>query len=321
MRTKSEIIQAIINNDRNDKIYIHPVLTPEKAAKYISAFSNGSGGDIIFGIRDDGYTLTLKNYSIPFQIKKAMALLNLNVNYIFENFKFENKKFCYISIDKSNELVKSNNIPYKINKDGDVEEMTIKNVFISYTHKDGDLVDILEGEIGKCENIKITRDINATAYRDNLDKFMKTILEHDFVISVVSSAYIKSLNCMYEVMNLMQDKDYQEKLFFIIVSKDDVNYYSEKNRYDDFEAGIYDTKNRLEYVIYWRDKKIELEQSINKAALPPELMVNLALDMRKLNSVIPSMDDFIKLLSDKVGRSFEEMYKYDFKEIIETINR
>lgn len=65
--------------------------------------------------------------------------------------------------------------------------------------------------------------------------------------------------------------------------------------------------DRLKYITHWRDKKLELEQSIKEAGLSPELMANLAVDMRKLNSVIPSMDDFIKLLSDKVGRSFKEM--------------
>nr|WP_256734641.1 toll/interleukin-1 receptor domain-containing protein [Bacillus altitudinis] len=199
--------------------------------------------------------------------------------------------------------------------------MKIKKVFISYTHKDSDLVNILEEELKKYEDIKITRDINVTKYRDSLDEFMKTIRDHDFVISVVSSAYIMSLNCMYEVMHLMQDKDYQEKLFFIIVSEEDIDYYDEKNGYDGFEAKIYDVMNRLKYVTHWRDKKAELERSINEASLSPELMVNLAVDMRKINSVIPPMDDFINMLSDKVGRSFKEMYEDDFKEILDKINR
>ncbi|WP_257988130.1 toll/interleukin-1 receptor domain-containing protein [Bacillus sp. V33-4] len=202
-----------------------------------------------------------------------------------------------------------------------IEEMTIKKVFISYAHKESDLVNILEEELKKYENIKITRDIKVTAYRDSLDEFMKTIRDHDFVISVVSNAYIKSLNCMYEVMHLMKDKNYQEKLIFIIVSRDDVAYYNEKNRCDGFEVKLYDAIDRLGYVTYWRNKKEELERSINEAGLSPDLMVNLAVDMRKLNSVIPSMDDFIKLLSDKVGRSFKEMYEDDFKEIVDTINR
>lgn len=318
-RTIKDIENAISKNSRENITYIHPIASHKEIAKYIAAYSNCNGGDIILGIKDDGITLSIKKFAFKLNIDDILDLLDGSVKIECSRFTFRGNNLFHISIDKSDELVKVNNIPYKINEDGDVEEMTIKKVFISYTHKDSDLVDILEEELKQYENIKITRDIKVTIYRDSLDEFMKSIREHDFVISVVSSAYIKSLNCMYEVMNLMKDKDYQEKLFFIIVSKDDVNYYNEKNRYDGFEAKVYDVMDRLKYITHWRDKKAELEQSINEAALSPDLMANLAVDMRKLNSVIPSMDDFIMLLSDKVGRSFKDMYEDDFKEIVDTI--
>ena len=50
-------------------------------------------------------------------------------------------------------------------------------------------------------------------------------------------------------------------------------------------------------------------------------MSNLALDVRKLNSIIPTMDDFINTLSDKVGKSFKDMYENDFKELVDLINK
>ncbi|MFE4118502.1 TIR domain-containing protein [Priestia sp. YIM B13448] len=320
-RTIRDIESKISTNNRKDTTYIHPVASQEKIAKLIAAYSNGNGGDIILGIKDNGMTLSIKRFAFNLNLESILDLLDGEVKIEYNRFTFEDNNLFYISIDKSDELVKVNNIPYKINKDGDVEELKIKKVFISYAHKESDLVNILEGELKKSENIKITRDINVTAYRDSLDEFMKTIRDHDFVVSVVSNAYIKSLNCMYEIMHLMQDKNYQEKLFFIIVNKDDLDYYDEKNRYDGFEAKIYDFRERVNYLTYWRDKKAELDQIIKEAALPPELMVNLAVEMRKLNSVIPPMDDFINLLSDKVGRSFKEMYKDNFKEIVDTINQ
>ncbi|MFL0498185.1 TIR domain-containing protein [Priestia megaterium] len=320
-RTIKDIENKISTSNRKNITYIHPIASHEEIAKLIAAYSNGNGGDIILGIKDDGVTLSIKKFAFSLNIESILDLLDGKVKIQYNRFTFEGNNLFYISIDKSDELVKVNNIPYKFNKDGDVEEMTIKKVFISYAHKDSDLVNILEGELQKYEHIEISRDINVTEYRDSLDEFMKTIRDHDFVISVVSSAYIKSLNCMYEVMHLMQDKNYQEKLFFIIVSRDDVAYYNEKNRYDSFEANLYDAIDRLKYITHWRNKKQELEQSINEAGLTPDLMANLALDMRKLNSVIPPMDDFIKLLSDKVGRSFKEMYEDDFKEIVDKINR
>ena len=104
--------------------------------------------------------------------------------------------------------------------------MMIKS-FISYSHKDSDLVDILESELDRYNNIEITRDINITKYRDSLEEFMKTIREHDFTIAVVSSAYIMSLNCMYEVMQLMQDKIIKKSCFIIVNSNDEI-YYNEK---------------------------------------------------------------------------------------------
>lgn len=320
-RTIKDIENKISTNNRKNTTYIHPIATHEEIAKLIAAYSNGDGGDIILGIKDDGITLNIKSFAFNLKIENILNLFDGKVQIEYNRFTFKGKNLFYISIEKSDELVSVNNIPYKINKDGEIEEMTLKKVFISYAHQDSELVNILEEELKRYDYIRITRDIKVTAYRDSLDEFMKTIRDHDFVISVVSSAYIKSLNCMYEVMHLMQDKNYLEKLFFIIVSKDDIDYYNEKSRYDGFEARIYDVMDRLKYVTYWRDKKAELELNIKEAALSPELMVNLSVDMRKLNSVIPPMDDFIKLLSDKVGRSFKEMYEDDFQEIVDTINR
>ncbi|WP_203289379.1 TIR domain-containing protein [Metabacillus sp. cB07] len=320
-RTIQDIKKKISTNNRKDTTYIHPIASYEEIAKLIAAYSNGNGGNIILGIKDDGITLNIKSFVFNLKIENILNLIDGKVRIEYNRFAFKGNNLFYISIEKSDELVSVNNTPYKFNKDGDIEEVTLKKVFISYAHKDSDLVNILEKELKKYDYISITRDIKVTAYRDSLDEFMKTIRDHDFVISVVSSAYIKSLNCMYEVMHLMQDKNYLEKLFFIIVSKDDIDYYNEKSRYDGFEAQIYDVMDRLKYVTYWRDKKAELDLNIREAALSPELMVNFSVDMRKLNSVIPPMDDFIKLLSDKVGRSFKEMYEDDFQEIIDTINR
>ncbi|MFZ7947246.1 MULTISPECIES: TIR domain-containing protein [Bacillaceae] len=319
MRTKDEIIQAIRNSDRNNKIYIHPTLTPEKAAKYISAFSNGSGGDIILGIHDDGRTLRVKNYSVPFQVENARKLLNVNVNCIFEPFQFEGKKLSFISIDKSIDLVKVNDIPYIINTDGDLLEMKTKTVFLSYCHADADLANIVEKSLNKHVDISVSRDINITQYRDDLDEFMKTIRNHDFVVSIVSRKYLESLNCMYEITELMKDPNFNEKLLFIIVNKDDAKFYKEQNIYDNFEAGIYDFNKRLSYITYWNNKGKEMERSLKSADLPSEMIAEFALEKRKLVSIIPSTSSFMSLLQNKIGRAFKDIKKNGFKEILDVI--
>ncbi|UJF27953.1 TIR domain-containing protein [Planococcus sp. 107-1] len=320
MRTKKEIIASIYEKDRINTTYIHPTINSIEIARYISAYANGNGGDLIFGIKDDGRTLIIKNFVFKLKIEEVLELLNGNVKIEYDYIYIEDHKLFYISIDKADELIKVKDIPYTVNKDGDIEEMKIKKVFISYSHKDSDLVNIIEDQLSEYEDIEIGRDIKITEYRDSLDEFMKTIRNYDFVISVVTSEYIKSLNCMYEITQLMKDRDYQKKLFFIVVGKGDVTYYKEENVYEGFEANIYNARDRLKYITYWRNEEKVLDREIREADLPLELMVNITEDKRKLNSIMSSMDDFIKLLSDKVGRSFKDMYKNDFKEILDVIN-
>jgi len=315
-RTIEDIKNKISENDRKYTTYIHPIASNEEIAKLISAYSNSDGGDIVFGIRDDGKRLELKNFPFKVDLERIQDLLEGSINIRNGKFTIGDANILFISVNKSEELVKVNKVPYRINGNGAPEELKVQKVFISYAHKDSDLVDLIEEKLSLYKNLETTRDINATQYRDSLSEFMHTIRNHDVIIALVTSAYIKSLNCMYEITQLMKDIDYQKKLFFIVVNSDDYKFYKEENRYESYEANIYSVESRLAYLSYWSDEQKRLEQSIKEANLRPAMMANIALDLRKLESILPSIDDFIALLNDRVGRSFNEMYETDFKDII-----
>lgn len=313
MRTKDDIIQAIRAKNRRDKVYVHPVLSPETAAKYISAFANGSGGDIILGISDDGINLYIKKYKFPVQLEKAKKLLNIDINCIVDKVEYNGELLPYISIDKSKELVKVHGIPYLINENGEVVEMKINKVFLSYSHADKDLADLVEKSLDKQNDISVSRDINVNDYRDNLDEFMKTIRQHDFIVSIVTKKYLMSLNCMYEITESMKDSNFSEKLLFIVVNKEeDAQFYKGDNIYD-IEAGIYDTDKRLDYVIHWNNKNKQMDEKLKNADLPYEYITEYTIDKRKLVSIIPSTSQFMNLLKDKIGSTFNQIQKEDFK--------
>lgn len=312
MRKNDEIMQAIREKDRRDKVYIHPVLSPEIAAQYISAFSNGSGGDIILGIYDDGINLYIKKYKFPIQLEEAKKLLNININCIVDEVEYNGELLPYISIDKSKELVKVRGIPYLINENGEVVEMKVSKVFLSYSHADKDLADLVEKSLDNQTDISVSRDINVNDYRDNLDEFMKTIRQHDFIVSIVTKKYLMSLNCMYEITESMKDSNFSEKLLFIVVDKEDAQYYKGNNTYD-MEAGIYDADKRLDYVIYWNNKNKQMDEKLKSADLPYEYITEYTLDKRKLVSIIPSTSEFMNILKDKIGSTFNQIQKDDFK--------
>ncbi|WP_208560495.1 TIR domain-containing protein [Marinilactibacillus kalidii] len=312
MKTKDEIICAIREKDRKNIMYIHPVLSPETAAKYISAFANGNGGEIILGIYDDGVNLHTKKNKFPLQIEKTKEFLNIDINYIVGEVEYNGAIFPYMSIDESDELVEMCNTPYCIDDDGNAVEMKRNKIFISYTHADKDLADLVENKLNKQKDIIITRDINITKYRDDLDEFMKTIREHDFIVSIVTRKYLMSLNCMYEITESMKDYNFIEKLLFIVVDKDDAQYYKENNIYD-IEAGVYDTDKRLDYIIYWNNKNKQMEEKLKNADLPYEYITEYTIDKRKLVSIITSTSKFMDMLKDKIGSTFNQIQKDDFK--------
>lgn len=305
---------------RRNTTYIHPIATDENIAKLISAYANGSGGDIVFGITDDSKILKVKNFKFKIDIDEILSLLNVMVNIKYGDFTYENSRLFYISVEKSAQLIRVKNKAYRFNNYGDLKEIQDRNIFISYSHKESELVDILEEKLSSYENIKITRDIKTLEYRDSLDHFMRSIRNHDFVISLVSSSYIKSLNCMYEITQLSYDINFHEKLIFIIVNSDDEKYYSNNKKYRNFEAKIYDEIERLKYIMYWNNKKKDFEKDFNAAEIDLEYVGNLSLYKQKLLSVIPSMDNFINTLSDQIGKSFNEMYEENFCTIVEIIN-
>ena len=43
---------------------------------------------------------------------------------------------------------------------------------------------------------------------------------------VISDNYLKSRNCMYEMLEVIKDSQFQNKLAFIVLSDDDKQYYN-----------------------------------------------------------------------------------------------
>lgn len=56
---------------------------------------------------------------------------------------------------------------------------------------------------------------------------MKTIQEHDFVLTVVSDTYLRRQACMYEVGEIIRDHHYKDRLLFIVLRENECKYYGE----------------------------------------------------------------------------------------------
>jgi internalin A len=141
------------------------------------------------------------------------------------------------------------------------------------------IVDELYESLEKDGIYELKRDKKDAGYRASIKKFMKDIGKGKLVVVVISDKYLKSPNCMFELLAIFRSagsdtEEFRERIFPIVLG--DANK-------------IYDEIDRLDYVEFWQSKCKKFEEKINKIGLE---------DAR---SALPAFDSWIEI-KNNVGK-------------------
>ena len=127
--------------------------------------------------------------------------------------------------------------------------MSDKRIFISYSWADNEIVNEIDKTLQLAE-IVVHRDIRDVSYRDSIKKFMKSIRRTDFALLVLSDKYLKSKNCMYEILEFVKDENYKERILPIVLDKsiygspfDYISYWENELKDHKKKASQLDIKN------------------------------------------------------------------------------
>ncbi|MCB0654927.1 MAG: toll/interleukin-1 receptor domain-containing protein, partial [Saprospiraceae bacterium] len=96
------------------------------------------------------------------------------------------------------------------------------------------------------EGIEITLDKKDLGYRQSINAFMERLGEADAIIIVVSNKYLHSEYCMFELLQIYENKNILERIFPVVLD----------------EVNIAKSTNRLDLVKYWESQTKELENKI-----------------------------------------------------------
>jgi len=120
-------------------------------------------------------------------------------------------------------------------------------VFISYAWGDEreEIVNQIDQTLQK-RGVKITRDKRDLGYRGSIKEFMERIGQGNCVIVVISDKYLRSKNCMFELVEIAENKQFSDRIFPVILP----------------DAKIYDAVERLDYVEFWEKEKAKLNERI-----------------------------------------------------------
>lgn len=276
-------------------------------------------------------------YPIPLENDREIAFVYQLLKYAQNKRRdFYSLSFGYGSGNKiqnhieafNNEVIKPfidhirshlENILIEIEDLDDIESNT-KRIFISYSWANKDIADMIDTKFDKF-GIKLTKDERDLRFKESIKEFMQSIGKHDYVIMLISDSYLKSSNCMYEVMEVMRDRQYKDRILFILLRDEDKKYYKDyESRMENDEAfknlkigtNIYSPLGRIEYVKYWEGKQEELENEIKKIKDDINKIQYLK-ELKRIRSILENISDFMNLLGDLKSETLDSLIKSDFK--------
>jgi GTPase SAR1 family protein len=172
-------------------------------------------------------------------------------------------------------------------------------VFVSYawTDESSNIVDKLQKRLQQ-NGIKLIRDRDELNYKDSIRDFMKRLGKGKCVVVVISEKYLKSENCMFELLQISKDKNIRERIFPIILN----------------DANIYRPIGRVVYAKYWEDEAEELDKALK--SLRGSDLTNLQQDLNLYAEIRRSFDSIADVLRDMNALNAVTHESSEFEQLI-----
>jgi hypothetical protein len=177
-----------------------------------------------------------------------------------------------------------------------------KQVFISYAWggESEEITNKIEGAF-QAKGITIIRDKKNLKYKESIKEFMQRIGQGRCVIAVISDSYLKSENCMFELLEVTKNRDWYDRIFPLVLP-DARNIYSD----------------RLNYIIHWEQEKTKLQDRYREVK-----------DLIGTDSIMKTLNlyDEIRRNIDRITSTFKDMntlslnihVQSEFAEMIEAV--
>jgi formylglycine-generating enzyme required for sulfatase activity len=181
----------------------------------------------------------------------------------------------------------------------------IQVVYISYAWggESEEIVNQIEQALGQ-RGIKIIRDKRDLGYKGSISTFLeRTTGQGNYVVMVINDKYLRSPNCMFELLEIANRKKLHYRVFPILLS----------------DAKIYDPLGRLEYVHYWESKRAELAQAMKE--VDHANLQGIREDMDLYDRIRDTISGLTSLLKDMNTLTPEIHRESDFSDLYNAIER
>ena len=168
----------------------------------------------------------------------------------------------------------------------------MNQIYISYAWKDNQTAEGRQREalvdricaVLLAKRYNLIRDRNHLTLGQSIEKFMREIGRGNYVILVISDKYLRSEYCMFEALEVMKQKEYEQRIFPVVLS----------------DANVYSREGQIDYIQYWQEKRKQLSALLGTTPPADEYsaMIKVA---NKITEIAEKVDDFIQFVQDKLS--------------------
>lgn len=172
-------------------------------------------------------------------------------------------------------------------------------VFLSYSWANENAADEIE-KLCQRVGIRLIRDKYDLEYSQSIPKFAEKINECEFVICLISDAYIKSYRCMYEAKILMDDLHFENKTCCIAVPPIETK-----------------AEGRIEYIKHWETKISDLENRIK--GLRKKSVKSTISEIKTFKQIENIIDEFLFYVDNDKYVTIDAIYQNGLSEFLSTV--
>lgn len=162
------------------------------------------------------------------------------------------------------------------------------NISLSYCWADSEMADDIYDYFKDKKDIELHRDTIDIGAWDSIKNYMQSLGNSDYVILLISDAYLKSENCMYEVLEVMRDRRYKEKIFPVVVNTE-----------------IYKPIFKAQYVKHWQDEFYNLKAVVSEIEV--QNLGRLNEDLKRYQDIASNIAEFLDLVSGMNNPRLQEI--------------
>lgn len=170
-------------------------------------------------------------------------------------------------------------------------------IFLSYSWADKQFADEIDDDF-KSVGITFRRDVRDIPYTGSIKEFMYKISKSDFVLMLISDEYLKSENCMYEVIELLNSHEFEQRILPVILNN----------------ANIFSRYEQEKYYDYWNQKV-----NITKKLLTKHTNEKTLEDKKRVQKIYDNLGEFFQKITDLKSEKYAHLKALDYKPMLDKI--